>query len=238
MALQYDFLDNNFFNTYTSVETPEVKLEMPLLDDPLDISEWSSRVTSSGVPIVKPSSKMIVNNTQQVQPEEQSSTQVSIGKNSEATAISIMNGLIKRGIKPHEAAGITGNLYAESGFKTNNTSNDLGVIGGGIAGFRGSNLTALKQFAKNRGKSWGDLDTQLDYILSTISPDVKNRLNNSKNPHEASEAWAYYEKYAGYNYNPATARKAGWSSTRIKQEHNKRSAYSKKFYDLWKSQNS
>jgi hypothetical protein len=45
--------------------------------------------------------------------------------------------------------------------------------------------------------------------------DVRNRLNNSKNPYEASEAWAYYERYAGYDGSTKTAKKAGWSQSRI-----------------------
>jgi len=42
-----------------------VELNIPLMDSPLDISEWASRISSNGTPIVKDniqSPKMIIDN--------------------------------------------------------------------------------------------------------------------------------------------------------------------------------
>ena len=51
---RYDFLKDSFFNVYTPVETPKVELKLPLFDSPIDVSSWVSRISPSGVPIVKP----------------------------------------------------------------------------------------------------------------------------------------------------------------------------------------
>jgi len=40
-------------------------------------------------------------------------------------------------------------------------------------------------------------------------------LSKTNDPHSASEAWAYYEKYAGYDGTTKTAKKAGWSQERV-----------------------
>ena len=245
--MQYDFL-NDSFTTFENVETPKVTLNMPLADNPLDISDWSDRITSNGIPIVKDNintnkenneSKLIVNNNQEQSiKNEDSNEQINlISKSKKEASLQIMNGLIKRGFKPHQAAGIVGNLMAESSLNTGSINpNDLGLPAGGLAGWRGENFSKLKAFANSQGKSWKDIDSQLDFLTSSISSDVKDKLISSKNPHEASEAWAYYERYAGYDGTTKTAKKAGWSQSRVDKEHRKRSDYAKEFYELWKSQ--
>ena len=167
-----------------------------------------------------------------------------LNKDQQKTALQLMNGLINRKINPIVASGIIGNLVGESGHNLNTSaynSNDVGAPAGGLAGWRGDNLTKLKKFAQNRGKKWTDLDTQLDYLVGTISTDVSNRLSKATNPFEASEAWAYYERYAGYNNSIETARKfqrsQGWSDQKTKNwianQHKKRGDMSTEIYNLW-----
>ena len=66
--MQYNFLDNSF-TTYEDVETPEkVEINIPLMDNPLDISNWASGVTSNGTIVVKDNTakfRMINNNNQE-----------------------------------------------------------------------------------------------------------------------------------------------------------------------------
>lgn len=73
--MQYNFL-NDSFTTFENVETPKVTLDMPLMDSPLDISDWSTRVTSEGTPIVKDNvkSKMTINNSEEVEVRPASET--------------------------------------------------------------------------------------------------------------------------------------------------------------------
>ena len=191
MALQYDFLDNNFFNTYTSVETPEVKLEMPLLDDPLDISEWSSRVTSSGVPIVKPSSKMIVNNTTQMQPEEQE-----ISSGVKGNAKQALNFFISKGLSQTQAAGVVGNLLHESGLNTGIRGD--GGKAFGIAQWHPNRQAGLKALAKSKGTSITDFNTQLEYVwqeLNSTEAKALKALKNTSNVEDATYAFSkLYER--------------------------------------------
>jgi len=67
----------------------------------------------------------------------------------------------KLNLEPHMAAGILGNLMAESRFNSNTSVNDLGLTSGGLAQWRGSRLTELKNFAKSKGKPWTDIDVQI-----------------------------------------------------------------------------
>lgn len=66
--MQYNFLDNSF-TTYEDVGTPEkVEINIPLMDNPLDISNWASGVTSNGTIVVKDNTakfRMINNNNQE-----------------------------------------------------------------------------------------------------------------------------------------------------------------------------
>ena len=162
---------------------------------------------------------------------------INLNNDKQSTALYIMNSLINKGRKPHEAAGMVGNLLAESDLNPNSINeNDLGNISGGIAQWRGSNFARLKAYAKSKGKSWNDLDLQIDFLNNSIDSDVLDRLSKSKNAHQASEAWAYYERYAGYDGTTKTAKKAKWSQDRVNEEHNKRSKYSNYVFNLWESQ--
>ena len=66
--MQYNFLDNSF-TTYEDVGTPEkVQIDMPLMDNPLDISDWASGIASNGTIVVKDNAskfRMINNNNQE-----------------------------------------------------------------------------------------------------------------------------------------------------------------------------
>lgn len=169
-----------------------------------------------------------------------------INDDQKTKALYIMDQLInKYGRNAHEAAGIVGNLIAESKLNTEAyNGNDLGLPSGGIAQWNGSNFSKLKVYAKERGKSWKDLDLQIDFLNSTIDNDVNNRLLSSTNPLEASRAWAYYEKFAGYDGTTKSAQKLkkskGWTEAQtqnyINKEHAKRGKYSDEIYKLYTGQ--
>lgn len=250
------------FQVYESAPIQEspIKLKLPLEDVELP---WASSIVN-GNPVPKdniselrtptdPSYQDILDRMAETHSEETTenlnnkttSTKKTITKKDQKNnALIIMNNLVKRGYKPHIAAGITGNLFAESGLNPGNSANDLGVIGGGLAAWRGDLFQNLKRNAKSNNIPWTDINFQLDYLNNLLNQnnpqmnDVRDRLSKSKNPYEASEAWAYYERYAGYDGSTKTARKAGWSQSRINQEHNKRGNLANEIYELWKTQTS
>ena len=51
--VEYNYLDNNFtvFEPMDSLE--KVKLNLPLMDESLDISDWATGISDSGIPIVR-----------------------------------------------------------------------------------------------------------------------------------------------------------------------------------------
>jgi len=131
--------------------------------------------------------------------------------------------LLKQGFKPHQAAGIVGNLAQESGGNT-------GAVGGkilpgeaysfGAAQWNkerlhgGNGYTGLIPFAKQQGLDPSNLYTQLDYMMHELKGPERKALEGvlaSKNVEEAARVFgAAYErpnaKYANYENRIAQAR--------------------------------
>ncbi|CAB4175456.1 hypothetical protein UFOVP972_198 [uncultured Caudovirales phage] len=76
------------------------------------------------------------------------------------TAVSTVNGLIKRGFTKIEAIALAGNMSVESRFNT--AASDGKAVG--LCQWQGTRLKALKAFAAAKGKSHTDFETQLNFI--------------------------------------------------------------------------
>jgi hypothetical protein len=121
------------------------------------------------------------------------------------------NHFISKGYSPEASAGIVGNLVYESGLNTS-AEGDIGYKGGssfGIAQFRGKRLDNLK---KRYGKNWTDFNNQLDFVtheLETTHQKANKVLKNTKNVHEAGQAFSdFYEVPAKkYKNNPERQKK-------------------------------
>ena len=100
------------------------------------------------------------------------------------------NYLINKGLSKEAAAGIVGNLQAESGLDTTikGTADDKGSIG--IAQWHSGRKRGLLNFAKQQNRDYDDLDLQLDYIVHELDqPEykiAKNKISIAKNPQEAA----------------------------------------------------
>lgn len=217
------------FNNPEYVPTPQNEI----FSQETEEQPIQQQVTEQSMPTARQTQQFITN------------TKSTLNKDQQKIALQVMNGLINRGMDPIKASGIVGNLMGESGRSLNTgayNSNDVGAPAGGLAGWRGENLTKLKKLAQSRGKHWTDLDVQLDYLVSTIPSNVANRLSKATSPFEASEAWAYYERYAGYNNSIESARKfqrsRGWSDKKTKEwieaNHKGRGEMSTEIYNLWR----
>ena len=124
--------------------------------------------------------------------------------------------LISAGLTPAGAAGLMGNLYAESGLRPDNLQNscekklgysdadytaavDCGAYTGFVTDGAGYGLAqwtypsrkaALLAYVKARGRSVGDLDAQVDYLLQelgSIFPAVLGKLQTTGDVREASD---------------------------------------------------
>jgi hypothetical protein len=111
------------------------------------------------------------------------------------------NYLISKGLTPVAAAGIVGNLVAESGLDTKikGTADDKDSVG--IAQWHSERKEGLMNFAKNQGKNYDSLNVQLDYILHELQqPQYKDtfyNLQSAKTPTESTNIFMNsYEKPA------------------------------------------
>lgn len=122
--------------------------------------------------------------------------------------------LISKGWAPHQAAGIVGNLMAESGRGLNTQARNPGDGSDGsdsigLAQWNGNRAKALKNFAAAQGKDWHDIDVQADFIdheLRTSERAAGENLARSTNAEEAAAAFVGYERPAGWS--PSNARGA------------------------------
>ncbi|MBF6241552.1 hypothetical protein IU474_31405 [Nocardia otitidiscaviarum] len=107
--------------------------------------------------------------------------------------------LLDNGFTPAQAAGILGNLQAESGFRTD--AWNAGEASLGLAQWRGDRLEGLERFAAARGGSVTDWRIQIDYIsheLQNKESAAYAHLRNARTPGEAAAVFdQYYERSDG-----------------------------------------
>ena len=111
------------------------------------------------------------------------------GKASADKKVYAYNYYLKKGLPAIQAAGIVGNLAAESAFNITVVGKADSKGSQGIAQWHSERLNGLKKFA---GNNWTNLDSQLDYVLhelSTTEKKAKNSLFAAKTPQEASLAF-------------------------------------------------
>ena len=215
MALSYNPVVDSFI-TFEAVETPRVEINLPLLDNSLDISDWSSRVTENGTPIVQnnlrnpmTNNNPITNNPESSSKQENVSTPATIqpeaNQNVKGDKKKAMNFFLAKGLQPHIAAGIVGNLIHESGLNTSAKGDKGSALG--LAQWRLDRRTGLENFAKSRGKNVSDFETQLEWVWQELNSGYKNtldKLNQSSNVGQATKIFMdNYErpnvKYANFS---------------------------------------
>ena len=143
-------------------------------------------------------------------------------------------------------AGLMGNIFAESGCRSNNVQNsfekklglndetytlavDSGAYGNFVRDGAGYGLAqwtfwsrkeALLKFAKEKGKSIGDLQMQLDFLwkeLKVSYPAVLTVLQNADNVREASDAvLLWYERPADQS-DAVQVKRAGYGEGYLKK---------------------
>ena len=141
----------------------------------------------------------------------------------------VWNYLRTAGVEPEQAAGIMGNMYAESGFDPSIVEHGNG-IGFGLCQWSYGRRKALENFAASQGKKPGDLQVQLDYLMTELTPshfnsyytgmDNYTMFMNATTPEDA----AYYFMW-GWE------RPAEWAGNASLE---KRQLAAKTYYDTYK----
>lgn len=99
-----------------------------------------------------------------------------------------------RGFSDQAIAGIIGNFKHESGLDPSVIQGGGRGPGHGLAQWEGPRLTALKNFARQRGKSWNDLNTQLDFVMKELNANP-TWLNNYKKSTDVAAATRNFEAH-------------------------------------------
>ena len=126
----------------------------------------------------------------------------------------IMNRLMSEaGLTREQAAGIVGNIMAESSCNPSTyVKNDNGGPSGGIIGWhddyvRGyDRFTSLKKFAASKGRPWNDLQTQVDFLIHQ-DPYTRKAINiirkDGGGVGRSAYLWGYHaEKFQGFDKGP------------------------------------
>src|SRR4029077_5589671 len=101
------------------------------------------------------------------QPDRGESPKMSVGKTrlpAYTGGKAFVEGMVKRGWTPAEAAGAAGNVHVESGFRPGIKSSAPGENSFGFLPWNHERLAGLQNYAAKSGKDWQDPETQMDYI--------------------------------------------------------------------------
>lgn len=106
----------------------------------------------------------------------------------------IWNFFKSKGFSDAIVAGIMGNLKLESGLNPNALNKSSGAFG--IAQWLGGRKTGLQNFARQRGTSSADLNTQLEWLWQELNSSEKKTLNylNGNQGASASTIAAMFDK--------------------------------------------
>jgi len=98
--------------------------------------------------------------------------------------------LREAGYSEYAVAGVLGNIYAESGFEPSKIEGDTG-IGYGLCQWSYGRRTQLEAYATSKGKPASDVDTQIEFLLTEITPGANG----------PAQGYADYQMlyYNGYN---------------------------------------
>lgn len=179
------------YTTYENVEIPqeEIDIKLPLLDEPLNISSWAQGVSSNGTPIVQdnvPHAYRSNRTSTATQTSETSSdidySNVSVSGKKKV----VYDYFINKGLKPHQAAAITGNLQFESAGLNHNITNSIGAFG--LAQWLGDRKTKLfNKYGKNPS-----FENQLNFLWEELNSTEKSafdKLLNTTNLEEATRSF-------------------------------------------------
>lgn len=116
----------------------------------------------------------------------------------------IMQGLISRGYTPYHAAALAGHILQESG--GNASALNKGEGANGLVQWRLSRWDDLQNYAKERGSSPSDPDTQLDFIGHEMANKEKRSSEAFRNSKDIASASAALKPFIRFGDDSAGAR--------------------------------
>ncbi|KOS61418.1 peptidoglycan DD-metalloendopeptidase family protein [Lysinibacillus agricola] len=112
----------------------------------------------------------------------------------------VWNYFKNKGLNDKAIAGLMGNIQQESGFNSSAVNKSSGASG--IFQWLGGRKTGLQDYAKSVGKSWTDMQVQLDYAWKELQSTEKKSLaslqrNDLSSSQHASEFERLFERSGG-----------------------------------------
>lgn len=203
MAQRYDPLTDSYsnFTEYESVQPAKIQMNLPLYDNPIELpSDLFDRVSSDGKIIAKDqvsnTGNINVNNnpehksTLSEESQDYSTTEVTSYKSNPNTSGNqkiAYDFFINKGLKPHHAAGIVGNLFVESAGLNPKAENPTSKAYG-LAQWLGSRKKKL--FAKYGNNP--TFEQQLDFLWEELNGDEKfafNKLLQTNSVKDATDSF-------------------------------------------------
>ena len=106
----------------------------------------------------------------------------------------VYNYLSGQGLSPEQAAGVVGNLAAESNLDPGAFNpNDVGQASGGIAQWRGQRLDELKAYSTSNNLDWKTLDAQLPFLMYELETKSYLGYGSLLNSNSVEEATRVFE---------------------------------------------
>lgn len=179
---QINNLDNNFLNSYFDMGSNE-------FTDSTPVSE-----AGSGLYDIRGMSKKRYG-------DRENMSSINTTADAKETAKLIMNFFMEKGLTKEQAAGITGNLHAESGFNTS-ASGDEGTSFG-LAQWHNERGVGLENFTKKLKLPKNSLKGQLEFVwkeLNTTHKSALSALQTTRTPTEAARVFSdKFERPKVYN---------------------------------------
>lgn len=170
---------------------------LPVMEGIEKLADWAESITTLGG-LLGTSDRKKAKQDRAGQVAAASADGTGVAKDTAARASDVSSKLQATGFTAVEAAAITGNLYAESGFDTRAVNKNGGASG--LMQWKGARLDALHAFAKERGQKWTDEATQIAFIRKELVNDKGYEAKQFKKAMEAgggdpAKTAYYFGKY-------------------------------------------
>lgn len=137
-------------------------------------------------------------------------------KDKDSNAHKAYSFFVEKGLQPYQAAALIGNFMQESNLKSDIT-NSIGAFG--IAQWLGSRKTGLHNYAKKKGTSASNLNTQLEWVWQEFNTTEKRafqKLQSSKDLAGATLAVRKYYERPG-KHEAADSKRLNYAAQAFKQ---------------------
>jgi TP901 family phage tail tape measure protein len=176
------------YPNYSQEYRDSIKKEISLMEQKKELIEAQTKALDQQIKSGKIAQTGMISSSSSTPSYSSSSSSYASGGGASAQ---IWNFFKSKGFSDGIVAGIMGNLQLESGLNPNAVNKSSGASG--IAQWLGGRKTGLQNFAAQRGTSWNDLNTQLEWLWKELNSSERRTLNYLHSNQNASATTVAYE---------------------------------------------